>query len=121
MAAIPIRFSPDVETIASDEAETIDGLKQTFRTILETTSADYGHAVRSVHAKSHGIAHGMLTVAANLPPTLAQGMFATPGQHEAILRISTNPGDILDDAIALPRGLALKILGVEGARLPGVR
>ena len=26
------------------------------------------------------------------------------------MRFSTNPGDILDDAISVPRGLALKIL-----------
>ena len=119
MIHAPTVYEPDVETIAPDEDETLAGLKATFGTILDTTSKDYGHAVRSVHAKSHGIAHGTLTVAAGLPPALAQGMFAVPGDHEAILRLSTNPGDILDDDIALPRGLALKILGVEGERLPG--
>ena len=35
------------------------------------------------------------------------------------MRISTNPGDILDDSIGLPRGLALKLIGVPGDRLPG--
>lgn len=119
MIGTPTRYTPDVETVARDEDETLAGLKKAFGDILETTSKDYGHAVRAVHAKAHGIAHGTLTVAPDLPPELAQGMFATPGPYEAILRISTNPGDILDDDIALPRGLALKILGVEGARLPG--
>jgi hypothetical protein len=75
--------------------------------------------VRAVHAKAHGIARGTLTVAANLPPELAQGIFATPGAHEAVIRISTNAGDILDDSVSLPRGLALKILDVAGDRLPG--
>ena len=119
MTDTPIFYTPDVETIAADEGETLAGLKEAFGYILDRTSKDYGHAVRSVHAKSHGIAHGTLTVAANLPPELAQGLFAHPGEHEAILRISTNPGDILDDDIALPRGLALKVLGVDGERLPG--
>lgn len=119
MANPPVRYRPDVETVAPDEDDTVAQLKDTFRTILETTSKDYGHAVRSVHAKSHGIARGTLTVNADLPPELAQGIFATPGTHEAILRISTNPGDILDDVIALPRGLALKVLDVQGDRLPG--
>ena len=115
----PVRFDPSVETIASDEQETLQSMKDSFQEILETTSQDYGHAVRSVHAKAHGIARGTFTVADGLPPELAQGIFATPGQHEAIIRISTNAGDILDDSISLPRGLALKILDVEGARLPG--
>jgi hypothetical protein len=115
----PVPYRDDVERIAPDEGETIRQLNDTFRRILETTSADYGHAVRSVHAKAHGIARGRLTVAANLPLELAQGIFAQPGEYEAVLRISTNAGDILPDRIGLPRGLALKVIGVEGERLPG--
>jgi catalase len=114
----PVRFSPAVETIEPDEAETVAGLIEQFKIILDTTSKDYGHGVRSVHAKGHGLARGTLTVADGLPPELAQGMFAHPGNHEAILRLSTNAGDILDDAISLPRGLALKVIGVAGERLP---
>jgi len=116
--ANPVLYAPSVETIEPDEAETIRGLEEQMKIILDTTSKDYGHAVRSVHAKGHGIARGTLTVHADLPPELAQGLFATPGTHEAILRLSTNAGDILDDSIDLPRGLALKILDVEGERLP---
>lgn len=117
--AQPVRFSPEVEKVAADEAETIRGLEEQFRTILDTTSADYDHGVRAVHAKGHGIARGTLTIADDLPPELAQGLFARGGTHEVILRFSTNAGDILDDSISLPRGLAIKVLGVEGERLPG--
>ncbi|MGP0761892.1 hypothetical protein ACAF95_25510, partial [Escherichia coli] len=84
-----------------------------------TTSRDYGRAVRSVHAKAHGIARGTLTIHEGLPTELAQGIFANPGTHESVLRLSTNAGDLLPDAIGLPRGLALKVLDVDGARLPG--
>lgn len=114
-----VRYEPQVETIAPDEAETVRGLEEQFGIILDTTSKDYGHGVRAVHAKGHGIARGIFVVHDDLPAELAQGLFAAPGKHEAIFRLSTNAGDILDDAIDLPRGLALKILGVEGARLPG--
>jgi len=115
----PIRFDPAVETVQPDEAEVIGQLNQSFQSILDTTSRDYGHAVRAVHAKAHGIAKGTLTVADGLPPELAQGLFAAPGRYEAIIRLSTNPGDILDDSIGLPRGLALKVIGVGGERLAG--
>lgn len=114
-----VRYAPSVEKSEPDEAETVRGLEEQFQIILDTTSRDYGHAVRSVHAKGHGIARGTFLIHADLPPELAQGIFATPGEHEAIFRLSTNAGDILDDSIALPRGLALKILGVEGPRLHG--
>ena len=115
----PVRFTPGVESVQPDEAETIAGINTTFDTILDTTAKDYGHAVRSVHAKAHGILEGTLTVLPNLPPELAQGMFATPGDHRCYMRLSTNAGDILPDTISLPRGLALKVLDVPGERLPG--
>ena len=35
------------------------------------------------------------------------------------MRLSTIPGDILDDDITTPRGLAVKVMGVEGKRLAG--
>ncbi|WP_342152039.1 catalase family protein [Methylorubrum sp. SB2] len=119
MPAAPVRYTPDVEKIAADEGKTIEGLNETFDTILTTVAEHSGHAVRSVHAKAHGILEGTLTVEAGLPPELAQGMFATPGEHKVYMRISTNAGDILPDAISLPRGLALKVLDVPGERLPG--
>ena len=119
MAATPVRYSPDVEIVKPDESETIEQLCGAFDTILETTATDYGHAVRSVHAKAHAILRGTLTIDDGLPPELAQGLFARPGRHGVYMRLSTNAGDILPDAVSLPRGLALKVLDVEGERLPG--
>lgn len=115
----PVRYAPDVEQPESDEAETIQALKEQFGKILDITSKAYGHAVRSVHAKGHGLVRGIFRVADDLPPELAQGLFSSPGSYDAILRFSTNAGDILDDAIRLPRGIALKVIGVDGERLPG--
>ncbi|MEH3108276.1 MAG: catalase family protein [Sphingomonas fennica] len=114
----PVRYSPDLETILPDEAETIAKLNDTFDIILKRTAEDYGHAVRSVHAKSHGILRGTLSIEAGLPPELAQGLFATPGEHPVYIRLSTNAGDILPDTISLPRGVAIKVLDVAGERLP---
>ena len=114
MADTPVRYSLDVETVMPDEAEVIEELCIAFDSILETTAKHYGHAVRSVHAKAHAILQGTLTIDEGLPPELAQGLFATP----VYMRLSTNEGDILLDAISLPRGLALKVLDVDGERLP---
>jgi hypothetical protein len=50
---------------------------------------------------------------------LAQGLFAQPGTYPVIMRLSTTPGDILDDSISTPRGLAVKVLGVNGERVAG--
>jgi hypothetical protein len=92
---------------------------ETMRSISEKTLADGGHAMRSVHAKSHGILQGEMEVASDLPAVLSQGLFAHPGRYPAVLRFSTTPGDILDDSVSTPRGLGVKIIGVQGERLKG--
>ncbi|VVS96411.1 Catalase [Sphingomonas sp. EC-HK361] len=114
----PVRFSPAVETVESDEQQTIADINAAFDQLLDKTAKDYGHAVRSVHAKAHGILAGVMTIHDGLSPELAQGMFTTPGEHRVFMRISTNAGDILPDTVSLPRGLALKVLDVDGERLP---
>ena len=117
--ALAIPYSVADEAIPDDEAETTQGLIDTMRSISETTLKDGGHAIRSVHAKAHGILEAEVEVLDGLPASLAQGLFAKPGRYRAIMRFSTVPGDILDDSVSTPRGLALKIIGVEGVRLPG--
>lgn len=116
---LPIRYSPALERPEPDEAATAADLARTMGSIRETTFRDYGHAVRPVHAKSHGLLAGELQVPAGLPPELAQGLFARPGTYPVVLRFSTNPGDVLDDDVSSPRGLAVKVIGVEGERLEG--
>jgi len=119
MPVSPLRFDPSFEKPEKDEAESTRGIVEAMRSILEITQRDYGHAVRSVHAKSHGLLQGEMHVMAALPSDLAQGVFAKPCTFPVVLRFSTIPGDILDDDISVPRGLAIKIIGVEGERLPG--
>jgi hypothetical protein len=96
----PLRFSPSVERPDADEAETIQGLIATMWYINEKTFADGGHAIRSVHAKTHGILEGYLEVVADLPGDLAQGLFAKAGRYPVVMRLSTIPGDILEISFA---------------------
>lgn len=115
----PIPYSPGLEHPEPDEAETTRGLVETMRGIAETTNRHYGYPVRAVHAKSHGLLRGELTVLGGFAPRYAQGLFARPASYPAVLRFSTNPGDLLDDSISVPHGLAVKVVGVDGERLPG--
>ena len=115
----PLRFSPAYEHPESDEAKSRADINEQMRKIQEKTYADGGKAIRSVHAKSHGLLVGELRIAPGLPPELAQGIFARPGMLPLVMRLSTVPGDILPDDVSTPRGMAIKIIGVEGARLPG--
>ena len=120
MSAIPrppVPYDSRYEFEEEGEQETCAQLLQTLRGISSTTYADSGHATRSVHAKSHGLLHGRLQVLDNLAPELAQGLFATPAGYDVVMRISTIPGDILDDNVSVPRGMAVKLLGVPGTQL----
>nr|CAD6611062.1 catalase [Rhizobium sp. Khangiran2] len=119
LATTPVRYAPHVENIEKDEADTSRKIADTMLSICEKTWEDSGHAIRAVHAKSHGLLAASFEVLDDLPPELAQGLFAKPGRYEAVARLSTTPGDLLHDSVSTPRGMALKILNVEGPRLPG--
>ncbi len=115
----PILYDRSMEVPEPDEATVDAEIIETMHKISETTYASHKHALRSVHAKSHGLLYGTLTVAEDLPPTLAQGLFAAPGRYAMVMRLSTTPGDLLDDNVSTPRGMAIKVIGVQGARVAG--
>ena len=115
----PLPYSPGIEHPEPDEVATAAKLRELGKDIRETTFRHYGHAIRSLHAKSHALLEGELEVLGDLPAPLAQGMFARPGRYPVVMRLSTNRGDIHDDTISVPRGMALKAIGVSGERLPG--
>ena len=114
-----LRYRSDVEHDEAGEEIAAADICKTMRGIVETTFNDGGHAIRAVHAKSHGILEGELEVEPELHGVLAQGLFAKPGRYPVVMRFSTIPGDILDDSVSTPRGLALKVIGVDGPRLEG--
>lgn len=114
-----IRYEPSCEKLDDNAAETNAGLIETIAKIQKKVYEDSGHAMRGVHAKSNGVLVGELRVLDNLPPELAQGLFSQPGIYRVVMRLSTIPGDILDDSVSVPRGLAIKVVGVSGVRVSG--
>ena len=115
----PLRYAPSYEYPGPHEAETQATIDEQMHKIQEKTYADGGKAIRSVHAKSHGLLVGELVVEPGLSPVYAQGLAAAPGTLPIVMRLSTVPGDLLPDDVSTPRGMAVKIIGVQGARLPG--
>jgi hypothetical protein len=115
----PIPYEPRLETPEEDETQTAFDLQTTMRSIATRTYEDSGRATRSVHAKTHGLLLGELVVEDGLPDAYAQGLFAQPGTYPVVMRLSTTPGDILDDDVSTPRGMAIKVVGVAGPRVAG--
>lgn len=62
---------------------------------------------------------GKFTVHDNLPAHLAQGMFAKPGSYDVIMRYSSLTPKIVPDNAPAPRGIGMKIFGIEGEKLWG--
>ncbi len=110
-------YDLSVEVVTADEAELVHEILG-MMAATQTANADrHRHAIRDAHAKSHAILKARLTVHEGLPTYLAQGIFAAPRAFDAVVRMSSAPGDIHSDEIPAPRGFATKIIGVAGDRL----
>ena len=114
-----LRYHDGIETPAPDEDAVIDEIIASMTRESETTAARYKHAVRASHAKVSGVAVGELHIPDDLPEELRQGLFAKGGTHPVVVRFAQGPGELLKDTVSTHRGMAIKVLGVEGETLPG--
>ena len=114
-----VRYSDGIETVAPDEQDTVEAIIASMTRESEITAERYHHAVRASHAKSHGLLKGTLSVLGNLPEPYRQGLFAVPRSFPVAIRLALGPGELLSDAVSTHRGMALKIFGVDGPKLPG--
>jgi hypothetical protein len=112
-----VAYSDEVEKQRPDEDELINSIVGSFGRINELAYKRYKHGVRDQHAKSHGVLRGELTVYPDLGPHLRQGLFATPATYPVIARISTAGGEIRSDQVHLLRGMAIKVLRVNGPKV----
>jgi len=115
-----LRYRDDLETIDSDEQETQNKIIEVMMTGMHKVRENMERSVRISHAKAFGLLKGELVVENNLPRELAQGLFANPGTYQVLVRLATAPGEINDDSkLNTVRGMAIKVLNVEGPKLPG--
>ena len=113
-------YRDDVETIEPDERETHDKIIELMTEGMHLVRSKSGENVRISHAKAFGLLKGELIIEKNLPPELAQGLFAQPGRYPVLVRLATAPGEINDDSkVNTARGMAIKIFNVQGPKLSG--
>ena len=113
-------YDDDVEKLDDDEADLAERIIAVMSKGAEAVREKEGRAFRSSHAKAHALVHGELTVAPALPPELAQGLFAQARTFQVVVRLAHVPGELLDDRkVSTPRGMAIKVLGVDGPMLAG--
>jgi len=114
-----LRYRPEIEHPEPDEQATIDGIIDGMRQQVSTAERRQHHATRASHAKSSACVTGTLSIPEGLPAELAQGLFATPGDHPVAVRFAQGPGELLGDRVGTHRGMAIKVFGAAGPKLPG--
>ncbi|MFI7093389.1 catalase family protein [Streptomyces lydicus] len=120
MATHFVRYTPDVEVDEPHFDENLQTvIEKTERYITESvTAGGTGKALRDAHAKGYGLVRAEVEILDGLPAAYAQGIYATPGTHEALIRFSNgSPHAGADARLGSATGLALKIFGIAGPTL----
>lgn len=101
------------EKIAPDEEQRYAQYAQRFAQMQARKSARWGVG-RALHRKQLTAAYGTLEVLDGLPGHARHGLFARPRDYEVWVRLSNGGLDRAPDRVPDIRGLAIRVLGVEG-------
>ena len=115
-----IKYTPDIESVEPRFDENLQTvIAKTERYIAQSvTTEGAGRAVRDAHAKGYGLVRGEVEILDQLPAEYAQGIYAIPRKHDALVRFSNgSPHAGADARLGGATGLALKIFGIEGPTL----
>ena len=115
-----VKYTPDVETADPGFDENLQTvIAKTERYIAASVTAEgTGRAVRDAHAKGYGLVRGEVEILDQIPAEYAQGIYATPGKHDALIPFSNgSPHAGADARLGGATGLALKIFGIDGPTL----
>ncbi len=107
---------------ATNWQERIDpGESERFERYAAQLAAIQQSGARALHAKGQLGLLAQLTVLPDLPEYARAGLFARPGTYQAYVRFSNGSHRRQHDAKPDVRGVAIKLLGVEGKKLiPGM-
>lgn len=106
------------ERAEPDETDTHQLMADTITDYINRRYADGRRpAMRDAHAKAHGCVRATFDVNAGLPNDLRQGVFVPGKRYPAWIRFSNGASEISPDKTKDARGMAIKLLGVEGEKI----
>lgn len=118
-----IKYQPELEEIPDNFEEYMATITKDIREYIHQTKdlSKIQHYTRDAHANGYAALKASVEILDNLPPELAQGIYAKAGKHEAVVRFSNGSSRVLPDKLSgNAQGFALKIFGMEGTKLaPG--
>ncbi|MBX7077843.1 MAG: hypothetical protein K1X88_01570 [Nannocystaceae bacterium] len=106
------------EQVAPDEDERFARYAQGLVAAQRKRSAAQGEG-RALHRKQVLALAGELEVAAGLPAHASHGLFASPGRHEVLVRLSNGAMERSSDRRPDVRGFSFKVFGVKGPNALG--
>lgn len=109
-------FANDGEKIPAGEADAIQAVVGMIRGMVLQGANQEGRAFRDAHRKQHGCVRAEFAVSPDVPANLRHGLFAQSGVYSSVIRYSNGSGQVQDDRSGDGRGMAIKVLGVSGAR-----
>ena len=108
------------EAAPAGEEATHLGYAERLRAI-QCSRATNGRPSRALHAKANAGVEGELTVLDALPDPARAGLFAKPASYRAYVRFSNGDGRRQHDRTGDVRGMAVKVVGVDGKKIiPGM-
>jgi hypothetical protein len=109
------------EVIGPDEGTSFEKLAQDLAGVQSMVAKKRGTTHRGLHAKANVVARAELEVLAGIPEHARVGMFAQPKKYDAVVRFSNGGPAPQSDKRPDVRGIAVKVLGVDGKKLiPGM-
>ena len=115
-----VRYAPEIETIDPDLDRLLEQIVAYWETLVRESPVveGSGRAVRGVHSKTYGVVKAEVQILRNVPHAYAQGIYAQPGRHGALIRYSSASNHLGADAtLGGVLGCALKIFDVPGSKL----
>jgi hypothetical protein len=115
-----VRYSPEIETfdpkLSDYMTQIIEFWDKKVRASQETEGSE--RALRGAHAKTLGVVRAEVELTGDAPAPYGQGIYATPGRHDALIRFSSASNHLGPDAALGPvLGFAIKIFNVGGTKL----
>jgi hypothetical protein len=115
-----VRYASDIESIDPDIEEYMTRIIDFWEKVVREspTREGTGRALRGAHAKALGVAKAEVEILGDVPAAYAQGIYAMPGRHGAVIRFSSANNHLGPDAQLGPvLGFAIKIFDVGGSKL----
>lgn len=104
--------------VADEVDQLVNGMIQLIKEIQNDRDPG-GVVTRFNQGKSLGCFNAEFEVADNLPTVLSRGLFQKPGRYKSLVRFAS--ASTFDDSEKDLRGMSIKVFGVEGESLTGVR